>query len=110
MHLSSRLGYDLLMVPEQAVLLVTDLDRATTKLGNEDLVAGLHADSNAVARLVECAGADGENLGLVQLLDGCLGQEDAGCGLGLGLDALHEDTVEERRKGADGLEGRLRYC
>jgi hypothetical protein len=101
--------FDLLVVPEQTVLVLADLDRAAAKLGDQDLVAGLHADGNAVARLVECAGAHSEHLGLVQLLDGCLGQEDAGCGLGLGLEALHEHTVEEGREGADGLEGRLRY-
>ena len=98
---------DLLVIPEQAVLLLTDLDRAAAELRNQDLVAGLHADGNAVAGLVVCAGADGEHLGLVQLLDGSLGQEDAGCGLGLGLDALHENAVEEGGEGADGLEGRL---
>ena len=101
---------DLLVVPEQAVLLLTDLDRGTAKLGNQDLVARLHADGNAVARLVVCAGADGEDLGLVQLLDSGLGQEDAGCGLGLGLETLHQDAVEEGCEGADGLEGRLGYC
>jgi hypothetical protein len=95
---------NLLVVPEQTVLLLTDLDRRAAKLRDQHLVAGLHADFHAVAALVECAGADSEHLGLVQLLDGCLGQEDAGCGLGFGLEALHEDAVEEGREGADGLE------
>lgn len=104
-----RLGcVNLLVVPEQRVLLLTDLDGATTELGDQDLVAGLHADSNAVARLVVCAGADGKNLSLVQLLDGSLGKEDSCCGLGLGLEALHEHAVEEGGERADGLEGRLR--
>lgn len=106
---------DLLVVPEQAVLLLADLDGAAAELGNQDLVTGLDADGNAVAGLVERARADGEDLGLVQLLDGGLGQEDAACGLGLGLEALDEHAVEERGEGADGLEGRLsvvlvRYC
>lgn len=95
------------MVPEQTVFLLADLDGAAAELGNQDLVAGLHADGNAVARLVECARADGEHLGLIQLLDGSLGEEDAGCGLGLGLEALDKNAVEEGREGADGLEGRL---
>jgi len=95
-----------LVVPEQAVLLLADLDGAAAELGNQDLVTGLDADGNAVAGLVERARADGEDLGLVQLLDGGLGQEDAACGLGLGLEALDEHAVEERGEGADGLEGR----
>jgi hypothetical protein len=106
---------DLLVVPEQAVLLLADLDGAAAELRDQNLVTGLDADGNAVAGLVECARADGEDLGLVQLLDGGLGQEDAACGLGLGLEALDEHAVEERGEGADGLEGRLsvvlvRYC
>ena len=75
-----------------------------TYLGDQDLVAGLDADGNALALLVVGAGADGEHLGLVELLDGAVGEEDAGCGLGLGLDALDEDAVEERRDAADGLD------
>jgi hypothetical protein len=99
--------HDLLVVPEQRVLLLANLDWAATELGDQDLVAGLHADGNALALLVVRAGADSQDLGLVQLLDGSLGQEDAGGGLSLGLEALHQDAVEERGKGADGLEGRL---
>lgn len=76
-------------------------------LRNQDLVAGLYADCNALALLVKGTGANGEDLGLVQLLDGGLGEEDAGCGLGFGLDALDEDAVEERGDGADRLDGRL---
>lgn len=95
------------MIPEQAVLLLADLDGAAAKLGDQDLVARLNADGDAVAGLVECAGADSEDLGLVELLDGGLGQEDAGGGLGLGLEALDEHAVEEGGEGADGLEGRL---
>lgn len=98
---------DLLVVPEQAVLLLADLDGAAAELGDQNLIAGLHADGNAVARLVECARADSKDLSLVQLLDGGLGQEDAARGLGLGLEALDEDAIEERSEGADGLEGRL---
>ena len=86
-----------------------------TYLGNQNLVAGLDAGCYPLALLVECSGPNGQYLGLVQLLDGGLGQEDAACGLGLGLEALDEHAVEERGEGADGLEGRLsvvlvRYC
>lgn len=95
------------MVPEQRVLLLANLDRRSTELGDQDLVAGPHADGNTVAGLVVCARADSEHLGLVQLLDSCLGQEDAGCSLGFGLQALHQHAVEQRGKGTDRLEGRL---
>lgn len=95
------------MVPEQSVLLLANLDGAAAELGNQDLVAGLDAQRNALAILVLETGADGEDLALVELLDGAVGEEDAGGGLGLGLHALHEDAVEEGSEGLDVLEHRL---
>lgn len=92
------------MVPEQSELLLADLDGAATELGDEDLVTGLDAQRYPLAVLVVEAGADGEDLALVELLDGAVGEEDAGGGLGLGLHALHEDAVEERCEGLDVLE------
>ena len=92
------------MVPEQSELLLADLDGAATELGDEDLVTGLDAQRYPLAVLVVEAGADGENLALVELLDGAVGEEDARGGLGLGLHALHEDAVEERCEGLDVLE------
>ena len=75
-----------------------------TYLGNQHLVAGGHAHGQALAILVEGAGADGQDLGLVELLDARLGQEDAAGGLGLGLDALHDHAVEQGDEGLDGAE------
>lgn len=98
---------DLLSVPEQAQLLVADLDWAAAELRNQDLVAGLDAGRNALSVLVNGAGADGNHLGLVEVLDGCLGEEDASGGLGFGLDALHENAVEEGCNAADRLDGGL---
>lgn len=69
-----------------------------TNLGDQDAVASSAAHGHALAVLVQAAGADGENLGLVELLDARLGEEDAAGRLGLGLDALHEHAVEERDK------------
>jgi hypothetical protein len=104
-------GEDVLVVAEEGELVLADLDGAAAELGDQDLVAGLDAGSDALAVAVKGAGADGEDLGLVELLDGRLGQEEAARGLGLGLDALHQDAVEQRRNGADGLEGGLvRLC
>ena len=101
---------DLLVVPEQREFLLADLDRAAAKLGDQNLVARLHAGGDALSVLVEGAGADGNDLCFVEVLDGCLREEDAGCGLGFGLDALHEDAVEEGRNAADRLDGGLRAC
>jgi hypothetical protein len=92
------------VVPEQSKLLLADLDGAAAELRNQNLVAGLDAQRNALAILVVKTGADGEDLALVELLDGAVGEEDASGGLGLGLHALHEDAVEKRCEGLDVLE------
>lgn len=113
------------MIAEQAVLLLTDLDRAPaelslvsigaitttssidTYLGNEDTVARLDRHGHPLAVLVKSTRANGEDLGLVQLLDGALRQEDAGRGLRLSLDPLDENAVQERNEGLDRSEGSL---
>ena len=64
-----------------------------------------NAHRHPVPLLVQQAGADGEDLGLIELLDARLGQEDSAGGLGLGLDALDEDAVEEGHEAADGADG-----
>lgn len=83
-----------LMVPKKRILLLPDLDRTTTILRDQDAIASRDRDGNTFPVLVEPAGADGEHLGLVQLLDARLRQEDAACCFRLGLHALHEDAVE----------------
>lgn len=98
---------NLLMVPEQAQFLLANLDGAAAELWDQDLVAGLHAGGDALSVLVKGAGADGNDFCFVEVLDGCLREEDASCGLGFGLDALHEDAVEEGRNAADRLDGGL---
>jgi hypothetical protein len=97
-------GANVLVVPEQAQLLFANLDGASAELRDQDLVAGLYAGSNALSIFVKHTGADSDDLGFVELLDGGLGKEDARCGLGFGLDALDEDAVEEGRNAADGLD------
>lgn len=98
---------NVLVVPEESVLLLADLQRATAELRDQDLVTGLDAQRYPLAILVVKAGADGEDVALVDLLDGAVGEEDAGGGLGLGLDALDEDAVEKRSERLDVLEERL---
>lgn len=78
--------------------------RRRTYLRDQNPVAALDAHGHPLAVLVERAGADGKHLALVELLDARLGQEDAACRLGLGLDALHQHAVEQRDEGLDGAD------
>lgn len=85
----------------------TTNDKEPTYLRNQHLITRLHAGRDPLSLLINRARAHGQHLRLVEVLDGGLGQENAACGLGLGLYALHQDAVEERGDGADGLEGGL---
>lgn len=71
------------------------------------MVTGSNAHGKARAVLVDGTGTNGEDLGLVLLLDAALRKEDTGGGLGLGLDALDQDAVEEGSKALDVAEERL---
>lgn len=97
----------LLAVTEQVVLLLARLDGRATKLGNQHSVADSNAHGDALAITVQATGSNGKDLGLVELLDAGLGQEDAAGGLGLGLDALDEHAVQEGSESTDGADGRL---
>lgn len=117
----------LLGIAEQLVLLLASLDRRAAKLfspcqppdtshsvlkhalearptylGDQDAVANGDTHGQAVALLVKSAGSNGQDLGLVKLLHARLGQEDAAGRLGVGLDALHENAVQQRDQGSDG--------
>jgi hypothetical protein len=78
-----------------------------TYLRNQDLIAGADTHGEAAALLGQETGANGEDLGLVLLLNAALGEEDAGGGLGLGLDALDQNAVKEGSKALDVAEDRL---
>lgn len=115
---------NLLMIPEQTILFLANFDRRSTilrrhtsvsntqvpldltatYLRNQHAITGLDAARDTLAVLVEAPGSDSQHLGLVELLDRRLGQEDARGRLGLGLDALHQHAVEEGRQGANGFE------
>ena len=60
---------------------------------------------NLISISVRGTRTNGQNGGLVDLLDGALGKEDAAGGLGFGLDALHEDAVQEGDEVLDVAEG-----
>lgn len=79
-------------------------------LGNQHSVANSNAHGDALAITVQTTGSNSEDLGLVELLDAGLGQEDAASCLGLGLDALDKHTVQEGSESTDGADGRLWIC
>ena len=76
-----------------------------TYLRNQHSIPSLNTTGDPLPILIQTTWSNSQDLRLIQLFDGGLGQEDAGCGLGLGFDALHEDAVEEWCEGADGFEG-----
>jgi hypothetical protein len=80
---------------------------SATYLRNQNFVAGADTHGEALAILVKGTGANGEDLGLVLLLDAALREEDAGGGLGLGLDSLDQDAVQEGSEALDVAEDRL---
>jgi len=73
-------------------------------LWDQDLVASLYAHRYSLALLVDTTWSDGQNLGLIQLLDGALWEKDTAGGLGLSLDSLDQDTVKKRGEGLDRLD------
>jgi len=72
-----------------------------TYLRDQNLIARLYARCDPLSVLVNCTGSNGQDLCLVELLHSGLGEEDTGCGLGLWLEALDKDAVEERGERLD---------
>src|ERR1700683_2645071 len=79
-------------------ILPLDLDLGPAVLAVKDLVALLHVQRDALAVLVQLAVADGEDLALLRLLLGGIGQDEATCSGQLLLDRSHDQTI------AQGLE------
>lgn len=93
-----------LMVAEEGVFFLADFDGGTTVLGDQNLISWLHGDLNSLSISVQRSRSNSQHLGLVQVFDCALGQENAtGC-LSLGFYALNKHAVEEGRDGADGFE------
>ena len=65
-------------------------------LAEQHAVAGLDVERNDLAALVAGAGADGDDLALHRLFLGGIGNDDAAGGLGVFLDAAHDDAVMQR--------------
>lgn len=78
-----------------------------TYLRNQDEITNGNTHGQTLTISLDGTGANGEDLGLVLLLDAALGQEDAGGGLGLGLDALDQDAVQKGSEVLDVTEERL---
>lgn len=78
-----------------------------TYLRNQDLVTNVHAHGHAISLLIKRARPDGKYLGLVQVLDGALGEEDSGRGLALGFHSLDKDAVQEGREALNVAESGL---
>lgn len=98
-----------LVVTEQQVGFLADLDRRATVGRDEDLVAGLDAGRDGLAVLIGDAGAGSDNAGLAELLNVLLRDEDTRGGLGLSLDALDKDAVQQGNNILDRLDGSRHY-
>src|SRR3954447_23034026 len=92
------LGEDVRLAKDEQVLTV-DLDLGASVLGVEDLVALRDVERNALlALVVVTALADGDDLPLLGLFLGGVGEDDAAGGRLLLLDGPHDEPV------AQGLE------
>ena len=106
-HLLVDLGKDL-RVADEEVLVLPDLDRVAAPAGKKNLVAGLDRGGDDLAILVGSTGP-GSNDASLGKRRGSNGRwkEDTSGGLGLGLEALDEDAVEERDDRLDRADGGL---
>src|SRR3954468_21384532 len=91
-RLSVHDGHDVFLAHHEELVAV-DLDGRARVLAEQDLVAHLDVDGGDLAVVVLLAGADGEHFALVGLLGGGVGDDDAGGGLPLFFQALHDDAV-----------------
>ena len=98
---ASTRGEDVGLAQHEQILAV-DLDLGPAVLAVEDLVALLDVERDALAVLVELAVADGEDLALLRLLLGGVGEDDATRGGLLLLDRPHDQAI------AQGLELHVR--
>src|SRR5213595_3929222 len=78
------------------VLLTVELDLAAGVLAEEDSVAFLHREREILAVVVDLPGAHGDDLALLRLLFGGVGDDEAAVLRVLLLEALDENAVMER--------------
>jgi hypothetical protein len=94
---------------QEQVLLAVVLDLGAAVLAVDDDVADGDVERDAVALVVDAAGADGDDLALLGLLLGGVGDDRPGRGGLLGLEGLDDDAVLERLD-RDGHDGALSAC
>src|SRR5256886_8213517 len=78
------------------VLDAVDFDLGARPFAEQDAVADLDVDRNELAALVAAAGSNGDDLALLRLLLGGVGNDDATSGLRLGIDSLDDNAVVKR--------------
>src|SRR5581483_11032338 len=78
------------------VLGAFDFHRLAGEFAEQDAVADLDVERADIAVLENAAIADGDDLALVGLLGGVVGNDDAAGGLMLLVEALHHDAVVQR--------------
>lgn len=90
-------------VADEEVLFLANLDRVTAPAGKEDLITTLDRGGDNLAVLVGSAWTSGDNACFRKRRRGSGGgNKEAGGGLGLGLESLYENAVEERDDRLDG--------
>src|ERR1700730_8367998 len=88
-------AHDVALLHDQEILAIDD-DLGARPLAEQHAVANPHVDRDQLARLVAPARADGLDSALRGFFLRGVGNDDAACGLFLGIDALDDDTVVKR--------------
>src|SRR6266404_3636669 len=78
------------------VLNAIDFDLGARPFAEQDAVADLDVDRDELAALVAAARSNGDDLALLRLLLGGVGNDDATSGLRLGIDSLDDNAVVKR--------------
>src|SRR5690349_13778560 len=95
-------AHDVVFAHDQ-ILGAFDLDGLSRELAEQDSVPDLDVERADIAVLENAAIADGDDLALVGLLGGVVGNDDAAGGLVLLVEALHHDAVVQRTDAHHGL-------
>ena len=88
-------AHDVAFLHDQEILTV-DLDLGAGPLAEQHAVADLDVDRDQLAGFVAATRADGDDFALGGLFLGSVGDDNAACGLLLGVDALDHDAVVKR--------------
>src|SRR5262245_10490427 len=79
-------------------LLAVDLDLGARPFAEQHPIAGLHVEGHERSLLVAGAGPHGDDLALLRLLLGGIGDDDAAFGPLILLDTAHDDAVMQWTK------------